>query len=285
MAKKSEQAVGGMVYLPGTGWIEEGTGWGAPDPYGGATDPAGKITQEEIDLWSTKWSPGMEMTNTPGSGLSLGGGGTGPAYTGPPLGSDADDPQPGGGYPVTPPPGDGTWEGGPPEGWTGGGGGGIPGWDWEVNQPGAPGMEGGGGYDPNDYAFDRYVPGMESPWGVPDVEGGNKDFYRNQFMQLLSEEQGFQNQERDAFDRRSYAQENPLESAPFDWGNMIPDRSTPAVDPVATGPAAGSLPTGYTWLNGSLHFEGNPINNNLVGGGGSGGGHGSGSGGGNYSKA
>ena len=68
-------------------------------------------------------------------------------------------------------------------------------WNWESFQPGAPSLEGGGGYDPNDYAFDRYVPGQESPWGIPDVQGGNKDFYRNQFLNLLKDEQNFQNRQ------------------------------------------------------------------------------------------
>ena len=78
----------------------------------------------------------------------------------------------------------------PPWGWDGGYD-----WNWGDFQNGAPSMDGGGGYDPNDYAFDRYVPGQESPWGVPEIEGGNKDFYRNQFVNLLKDEQNFQNKQ------------------------------------------------------------------------------------------
>lgn len=88
-------------------------------------------------------------------------------------------------------------------------------WNWEDFQAGAPDMEGGGGYDPNEYAFDRYVPGQESPWGVPDVEGGNKDFYRNQMVSLLRDEQNFRERQRDSDAIRQGA--DPLEPTPMDW--------------------------------------------------------------------
>ena len=88
-------------------------------------------------------------------------------------------------------------------------------WNWEDFQAGAPDMEGGGGYDPNDYAFDRYVPGQESPWGVPDVEGGNKDFYRNQMVSLLRDEQNFRERQRESDAIRQGA--DPLEPTPMDW--------------------------------------------------------------------
>ena len=88
-------------------------------------------------------------------------------------------------------------------------------WNWADFQPGAPSMDGGGGYDPNDYAFDRYVPGQESPWGIPEVEGGNKDFYRNQFVNLLRDEQNFRDRQRQADDIRQGA--DPLEATPMDW--------------------------------------------------------------------
>jgi len=106
-------------------------------------------------------------------------------------------------------------------------------WDWEVFQPGAPSMEGGGGYDPNDYAFDRYVPGQESPWGIPDVQGGNRDFYRNQFVNLLKGEQNFQDRQRDADAQRQFALENPLEAPALDWSWAdLPDRTAqPAGSP------------------------------------------------------
>jgi len=75
-------------------------------------------------------------------------------------------------------------------------------WNWEDFQMGAPSLDGGGGYDPNDYAFDRYVPGQESPWGIPEAEGGNKDFYRNQFVNLLRDEQNFQKKQDNSRQQR-----------------------------------------------------------------------------------
>jgi len=97
------------------------------------------------------------------------------------------------------------------------GAGGAYDWNWTDLQPGATGLDGGGGYDPNDYAFERYVPGQESPWGVPEVEGGNKDFYRNQFLNLLREEQGFSEQQRDSYAAREYAENNPVDTVSPDW--------------------------------------------------------------------
>ena len=90
-------------------------------------------------------------------------------------------------------------------------------WNWDDFQPGAPSLDGGGGYDPNDYAFDRYVPGQESPWGIPEVEGGNKDFYRNQFVNLLKDEQNFQGRQDQAALARQEAMDNPLEGKTADW--------------------------------------------------------------------
>lgn len=106
--------------------------------------------------------------------------------------------------------------------------GGTPGaptdWNWEVFNPGAPPLDGGGGVDPNDFAFDVYSPGQESPWGHPGQKGGNKDFYRNQFVNLLRGEQNFQNAQRDAAAARQDALENPLESQAADWSwTDLPD--------------------------------------------------------------
>ena len=78
-------------------------------------------------------------------------------------------------------------------------------------------MDGGGGYEPGMYSYDNYVPGQESPWGIPDVSGGNKDFYRNQFINLLKDEQGFQKQQETAAKRRQHAIQNPLERSKLDW--------------------------------------------------------------------
>ena len=64
-------------------------------------------------------------------------------------------------------------------------------------------------------AFDRYVPGEESPWGAPNVSGGNKEFYRNQFMNLLSDEQNFRDRQRQSSEIRDNAQ--PLTNSKPDW--------------------------------------------------------------------
>lgn len=93
-------------------------------------------------------------------------------------------------------------------------------WDFEGGTPGAAPLFGGGGYNPDDFNFERYVPGQESPWGIPEIEGGNKDFYRNQFMNLLREDQNFQNKEIESAIRREYAQNNPMDAREFEWGSV-----------------------------------------------------------------
>ena len=102
------------------------------------------------------------------------------------------------GYENAPQPdGDGEFvEGGPPVDTS---------WDWSFFRDRAPGERQWGGYDEDYQAFERYVPGMESPWGLPNVEGGNKDFYQQQFLNQLRDEQGYQNRERAAQMRRQEA--------------------------------------------------------------------------------
>jgi hypothetical protein len=58
---------------------------------------------------------------------------------------------------------------------------------------------------------------MDSPWGMPNLEGGNKDFYQQQFVNQLRDEQGYQSREREAQGRRQDAIDNPFEAAPTDW--------------------------------------------------------------------
>lgn len=148
--------------------------------------------------------PGYEAPPPVGGGGGGGGGGSGGGGGG------------GGGG------GSGGGGGGGGGGGSGGGGGnysGGPGgqWNWGDWGQGAPSMNGGGGYNPSEYAFQRYVPGQESPWGVPSVKGGNKDFYRNQFLNLLQYDQNFQNNEIAAAIRREAAEKNPLKPAKMDW--------------------------------------------------------------------
>ena len=163
--------------------------------------------------------------------------GDGSSYYGP-GGGGYTPPTTGGGDPFTPPPSSG---GGSPV--YGGGGGGGYDWSFEGGTSGAPPLAGGGGYNPEDYNFERYVPGQESPWGVPEVEGGNKDFYRNQFMNLLREEQNFQNKEIGVGLWRQAQENNPQQAAdPFDW-------TTVGVRPpqvAQSGEGEGADP--YTWV-------------------------------------
>ena len=64
---------------------------------------------------------------------------------------------------------------------------------------------------------------MDSPWGMDNIEGGNRDFYQQQFVNQLRDEQGYQNRERAAQGRRMFAQNNPQEveaqMGSWDWAN------------------------------------------------------------------
>jgi len=109
-------------------------------------------------------------------------------------------------------------------------------------------MEGGGGYDPADYSFERYVPGQESPWGIPEVEGGNKDFYRNQFVNLLEGEQGFRDQQRTAAAIREENAQAPPQKV--DYGDMW---QSMGITPAQSAPVQVDENGQYTWdLGGGL---------------------------------
>ena len=126
-------------------------------------------------------------------------------------------PTPGGGTPTpTPGPTDPVPDNGgfPPGGQTPGAGGGF-GWDWDAFGIGNP-AEGGsstGGY------YENYVPGKESPWGVPDLEGGNPEFYNSQLLNLLGQEQGYRKGARQAAEIRG----NQQPAAPRDYAQMWQD--------------------------------------------------------------
>jgi hypothetical protein len=214
------------------------------NPHGGSTfigiRPDGtkeRVSRAQAIEWGytpaprTTFGPGMTnpVTTYPGGGgggggvniPNPGGGGGGGNIGDPNLSADmppGSTPPPGTGGGPGPGPGPGVLPPTPP---------GVPGspnspinWDWSYWDPnsdtGAP-PYGGGAYDPNDYAFERYVPGQESPWGIPEVAGGNRDFYRNQFLNLLRDEQNFRDRQRGADEARQDAFENPLEAAPVDW--------------------------------------------------------------------
>jgi len=90
-------------------------------------------------------------------------------------------------------------------------------WNWDHFVPKREGDSAWGGYDEDYQAFERYQPGMDSPWGMDNLQGGNKDFYQQQFVNLLRDEQGYQNRERQAQERRQDAFENPTVAPAMDW--------------------------------------------------------------------
>ncbi len=61
--------------------------------------------------------------------------------------------------------------------------------------------------------------GEDSPWGNAGVEGGNRDFYRQQLNNLRAQEQGYQEAAIGAAIRRKAAADAPAQpiSDPFDW--------------------------------------------------------------------
>ena len=114
-------------------------------------------------------------------------------------------------------------------------------WDWDAFRDKAPGDRQWGGYDIDYQAFERYQPGDRSPWGMPNIEGGNRDFYQQQFVNQLRDEQGFQNRERQAQELRNFAMENPYEAAPTDWSFANKGKGIRDVQ-MGTGQ---SVPSGY----------------------------------------
>jgi hypothetical protein len=90
-------------------------------------------------------------------------------------------------------------------------------WNWDAFAPKREGDGAWGGYDTDYQAFERYQPGMDSPWGMPDVQGGNEAFYQQQFVNLLRDEQGFRNRQRESQRLYQEALDNPLEAPPIDW--------------------------------------------------------------------
>jgi hypothetical protein len=118
------------------------------------------------------------------------------------------------------PGGDGSFEeGGPPPDTS---------WNWDYFREKAPGDRQWGGYDTDYQAFERYQPGMESPWGMPNIKGGNTDFYQQQFVNALRDEQGFRNRQRQAQERAANytPAEAPTTDEMWSWaygGRGLPD--------------------------------------------------------------
>ncbi len=71
-------------------------------------------------------------------------------------------------------------------------------WNWDFFRDKQPGDRQWGGYDTDYQAFERYQPGMDSPWGMPNIKGGNEDFYQQQFVNQLRDEQSFRSRQRES---------------------------------------------------------------------------------------
>jgi hypothetical protein len=108
-------------------------------------------------------------------------------------------------------------------------------WDWSnAGQGGITGVAPtGGGQMPG------YQPGYLSPWG------GNKEFYHNQFMGLLQDEQRFQREQEMAEAIRQQAAQNPLENQ-WNWSMAGPAVGSPYTNPEGYTPA-GTVPTQNQW--------------------------------------
>ncbi len=159
------------------------------DPAPGATAPGYAPGDEGL-----VFGPGDDGVFTPGAGAGVGE----PALT----------PQPpsGGGDPFQPPAGGGGSPTAPP----------YPGtndtsWDWGQGPVTGEYF----GSPPTNTA--QTMPGQDSPWGVPDTPGGNKEFYRQQFSNLLSQQNDFQKAQQQAALIRQEAANNPQESDITGW--------------------------------------------------------------------
>jgi hypothetical protein len=66
-------------------------------------------------------------------------------------------------------------------------------------------------------AYERYVPGQESPWGNPNYPGGNQEFYQQQFANLLRGEQDFRSAQQASQGQAAAAAQDPYQPLPIDW--------------------------------------------------------------------
>ena len=185
------------------------------DPNYGSTGAKVNVGDGNLD-WTYGATP--EPPPAPHTGpLSLGG---------PPSGVGG--PAPGGGGGTTGPGGNTRPDlpqppGGPIVDWTGEGNQADTSWNWDYFAPKQQGDGAWGGYDQDYQAFERYQPGMKSPWGMPNLEGGNKEFYQQQFVNLLRDEQGYRARQKEAQGIRQDALNDPFTPPPsdqmFNWAN------------------------------------------------------------------
>ncbi len=88
-------------------------------------------------------------------------------------------------------------------------------WDWaRVNQTPTGGF---GDYFYNYDASERYSPGRDATWGSENFPGDNRDFYQNQFGNLLRQEQNFQEAQRQAAALRQEAMDQPAPALDNSW--------------------------------------------------------------------
>ena len=94
------------------------------------------------------------------------------------------------------------------------------GWDWAKVSDDLGGV-GWGGELPDYNVNTQYQPGQDSPWGNPEREGGNEEFYAQQFGNLLNETQDFQRRQREAAAQMPQSQARPQQPAadPWSWVN------------------------------------------------------------------
>lgn len=242
--------------LPGQrGGVNSQTNW--EDGYYYGYDADGNAFRQEIgSMPGTQNGTWNQTGGLPGGGDISGLEGWEPADNSGVVPGSAGDPPP-----TSIPPGGGFNPGEPTGGFTPGDPTG--GWDWASFNPGAGPALGWGDLAEDYNAYERYQPGEDSPWGNPDREGGNKEFYQQQLSNLLRQTQDYQvgadkARERGRIrDRISQGLDTPgisdefrayLEAqqapAPMDWSWLeggLPD--------VVTGADANTDPS-YTWGEG-----------------------------------
>lgn len=132
-------------------------------------------------------------------------------------------------------------------------------WDW--GRFGTQTDTGGfGPYFPNYDASLRFSPGEGATWGSDKFPGDNRDFYQNQFGNLLRQTQGYQAANRAAAIRRQQAAENPAESMPLDWSWV--EGGLPEVEIMESGyasPLAGLDTSGSGYQQGGAALFYDPV--------------------------
>lgn len=117
-------------------------------------------------------------------------------------------------------------------------------WNWDAfaPEPNAGGQW--GGYDPGYDAFERYVPGRDSPWGSAKYEGDNDAFYQQQLANALRQEQGYMNRMRESQRRAGESAQNPKGPMKMDWSWAFGGKGLPDVN-VSPGTPGGAEQGGW----------------------------------------